>query len=355
MIEIVHRTPRLSHQESAMTPRDETNCSECNGLFPDVHRRGFFRSVGGQAAAAIVLGGAASVARADKKAAVKPAEDLVRELFGTLSAEQKKTVVLPWDHALTKGGLQTRLGMYNAPIKAEKIATHYSKSQQELLDKIFRGICAEGDGYKRLSRGGDFDASGAFTNIGAHIFGEPTDKQKFSLVFSGHHITVRCDGNSEPGAAFGGPMYYGHTPDGLTEENVFYYQTKAVRAVYDALDEKQRKAASIEGTPGELAKSVEFRKKHPGLHISALSKDQKALVESTMRELLSPFRKEDADEVMDILKAVGGLEKIHLAFYFEEFGDAQNWHFWRLEGPGFVWNFRVLPHVHTYVNIAKLA
>ena len=26
--------------------------------------------------------------------------------------------------------------------------------------------------------------------------------------------------------------------------------------------------------------------------------------------------------------------------------------FWRLEGPGFVWNFRVLPHVHTFVNIA---
>ena len=333
-----------------MTPRDETNCSECIGLFPDVHRRGFLRSVGGQAAAAIVLGGAASVARAEAKA--KPAEDLVRELFSTLSNEQKKTVVLPWDHTITKG-TPTRLGMYNAPIKAEKIATLYTKPQQELLDKIFRGIAAEGDGYKRLSRGGTFDASGAFTNIGAHIFGDPTDKQKFSLVFSGHHITVRCDGNSEPGAAFGGPMYYGHTPDGLTEENVFYYQTKAVRAVYDALDEKQRKAASIEGTPGELAKSVEFRKKHPGLHISALSKDQKALVESTMRELLSPFRKEDADEVMDILKAVGGLEKIHLAFYFEEYGDSKNWHFWRLEGPGFVWNFRVLPHVHTFVNISS--
>ena len=33
----------------------------------------------------------------------------------------------------------------------------------------------------------------------------------------------------------------------------------------------------------------------------------------------------------------------------------QRWHFWRLEGPGFVWNYRVLPHVHTYVNIAARA
>lgn len=333
-----------------MTPRDDLNCPECTGHFAPTHRRGFLRAVGASAAT-LVVGG---VARAEARKA-PPAEDLVRELFATLSEEQKKTVVMPWDHKLKGSALPTRLGMYNAPIEGKKIAAQYTKSQQDLLDKIFRGICAEGDGYKRLSRGGNFDASGAFTNIGAHIFGDPTDKKQFSLVFAGHHLTIRCDGNSEPNAAFGGPMYYGHTPDGWSDDNIFFYQTKAVKEVFDSLSEKQRTAASIDGTPGELMKSVEFRKKFPGLHISELSKDQKALVEKTMRELLSPFRKEDGDEVMDILKATGGLEKINLAFYFEEFGDAKQWHFWRLEGPGFVWNFRVLPHVHTYVNIAKLA
>ena len=34
---------------------------------------------------------------------------------------------------------------------------------------------------------------------------------------------------------------------------------------------------------------------------------------------------------------------------------SEPWHFWRLEGPGFVWNYRVLPHVHCFVNIAKTA
>ena len=33
--------------------------------------------------------------------------------------------------------------------------------------------------------------------------------------------------------------------------------------------------------------------------------------------------------------------------------DSEPWHFWRLEGPGFAWNFRVLPHVHTWVNISR--
>jgi len=73
-----------------------------------------------------------------------------------------------------------------------------------------------------------------------------------------------------------------------------------------------------------------------------------------MRDLLSPYRKEDVDEVMQIVKTNGGLEKIHFAFYREkDAADKERWRFWRLEGPGFVWNYRVLPHVHCYVQIAN--
>ena len=63
---------------------------------------------------------------------------------------------------------------------------------------------------------------------------------------------------------------------------------------------------------------------------------------------------EDVDEVMRIIKKNGGMEKIHLAFYPDaKMKDDEPWHFWRLEGPGFVWNYRPLPHVHTYVNISS--
>ena len=42
----------------------------------------------------------------------------------------------------------------------------------------------------------------------------------------------------------------------------------------------------------------------------------------------------------------GGMEQIKLAFYPESLTDEKEpWSFWRLEGPGFVWNYRVLPHV----------
>ena len=53
---------------------------------------------------------------------------------------------------------------------------------------------------------------------------------------------------------------------------------------------------------------------------------------------------------MQIMRRNGGLERLNLAFY-QDAGETRGWSFWRIEGPGFVWNFRVLPHVHTFVNI----
>jgi hypothetical protein len=101
---------------------------------------------------------------------------------------------------------------------------------------------------------------------------------------------------------------------------------------------------------------VRFRKKgeaRPGIASADMTAEQKVLLEKVMRDVLSPYRKEDSDEVMSIIKATGGMEKLNLAFYRDADADPkERWHFWRLEGPGFVWNYRVLPHVHCYVNIA---
>jgi hypothetical protein len=351
-----------------MSEETKTFCPECaDSVEPEgIDRRNFLRAVGGHAAALLALGGAGGVSRLvaaepapaqskiDRPA--KPAEDLVRELYATLSADQKKEIVLPWDHGSGGQSLPTRLRMFNAPIGGKRIATVYSKPQQELIGRILRSICSDEEGYRRITRNGTFDTSGSLAGCGATLFGEPTDGKKFAWVFAGHHLTVRCDGNSEEGAAFGGPMYYGHSPNGYSSKNVFYYQTKSVLSVFDALSEDQRKKAIITGTPGEGERSVRFHKteEQPGILFAQLAADQRKLVEAVMRDVLSPYRKEDVDEVMDIVKANGGLEKIHLAFYQDSrMKDNERWHFWRLEGPGFVWNYRVLPHVHTYVNISS--
>jgi hypothetical protein len=345
-------------------------CPECADG-PDqpevVDRRNFIRVVGEQTVGLLAVGGLAASAaplRADAPRFAtapatrtrKPAEDLVRLLHSTLTEEQRRTVVLPWDHGSANGrATPTRLRMYNAPIN-RRIGDVFNRRQQEIIQRTLRAISSDEEGYRRVTRNGTFDASGSLGGCGVNIFGEPGGDRPYSWVFSGHHLTVRCDGNSEPDAAFGGPMYYGHSPDGYSQRNCFFYQTRSVRSVYDALSERQRQVAEIGGTPGEGEQSVRFRargQQMPGIPISELTRDQQQLVERVMRDVLSPFRAEDADEVMDIIRRNGGMSRIHLAFYQDgRMNDNNRWHFWRLEGPGFVWNYRILPHVHTYVNVA---
>jgi len=336
------------------------NCPECTDpteRSSGFDRRDFFRVLGSGAA----LAAASSIAPrllaepAPAQKAAKPAEALIQELHSTLSESQKAQVVLPFNHG-PKSGLPTRMGMYNSAVMGKEIGKIYTKPQTELIERIVKATVSGDDGYRQISRGGTWDASKSFDRCGALIFGDPTDGKKYAWLFTGHHLTIRADGNFKDGVAWGGPMYYGHSPNGYSNGNVFYYQTKKVLEVFDVLDEKQRAKAIVVGSPGEQADSVKFRKAgqpNPGIALADLSSDQKGLVEEVMRTILSPYRKEDADEVMSIVKASGGMDKVHLAFYRDKGAKEEDrWHFWRLEGPGFVWNYRVLPHVHCYVNIA---
>lgn len=346
-----------------MLPADRSPyCPECEHgpeAGPMLGRREFIRVLGASAVAAAVPVSPLSplakarAARAEKQAA---AEQLVFELFGTMDSDQRKKLVLPWD-AGTGKGYPARLMTHNGAVDRKVIGIEYTKKQVELLDRIFRSICNGEDGYKRLSRNGKFDNTGDFESAGALIYGEPAPGKKFSLVFSSHHLTVRCDGNSEEATAFGGPLYYGHSPSGYAGTNVFNYQTKAATAVFESLTADQKKAAVKPGKWKDehgMAKPPGKGAKLPGVPLAEMNKEQKELVEKLMRELVAPYRKEDGDEVMEIIKANGGMEKICFAFYEEGTRTAKEpWTYWRLEGPGFVWSFRALPHIHTFVNVSS--
>jgi hypothetical protein len=336
-------------------------CPECDDghdrpMSPS--RRGFMKTVG--SAAALAATGVLStrlLAEEGSERSAKPAEDLIRELHASLSESQKKELVLPWDEKRSDG-TPLRLSTFNSAVNGKRIGDVYTKPQQDLVKKTFRSILSGDEAFERISRDGSWDSSGSFEGCGAILFGDPTSGEKFSWVFSGHHLTTRCDGNSEPGAAFGGPLYYGHSANGYADSNVYLYQTKQVHAVFDALDEEQRKKALAPVNPGDGERAIRLREDgsaRPGVAYKDLSADQQKLVEHVMRVLIDPFRKEDADEVMALIKANGGMEKIHLAFYRDgEIGERQRWDVWRLEGPGFVWNFRVLPHVHCFVKIVAV-
>jgi len=327
-------------------------CPECGDKVPaePLDRRSFLRTAGA-GAAALALARIPAWGQDAKPADTsnKSAEEMIKELYAGLNADQKKSVVMPIE-------APERLKLYNAAM-GKKIGEVYTKPQQELVGRILKSIASGEEGWNQLSRGGTWDASKSFENCGANLFGDTAGK--YTWVFTGHHLTIRCDGNTEDGVAFGGPLYYGHSPNGYSERNIFNYQTKSALAAFEAMTEAQRKQAVLTSSPGEGLPSVKFRPEgeaRPGVAYGELGKEAQALIGKVMSDLLSPYRKQDADEVLQAIKVRGGLEKMNLAFYREEEAKAtQPWAFWRLEGPGFVWNYRVLPHVHTFVNISAKA
>jgi hypothetical protein len=338
------------------------NCPECEDGWESrvsLDRRHFLR-VGTclTTAAAVGLGlTPLQRARAARLARQAEAEALVFELYRSLDSDQRKYLVQPWDLKRPNQPLPARLMTANAAVGKSVIGLEYKPKQIELLKRIFRAISNGDDGYRQLSRNGKFDNSGDFENIGALLYGGVAEEgQKFSLVFTGHHLTVRCDGNSEEQTAFGGPLYYGHSPSGYSRTNVFYNQTRAVHALYEAFSAKQRKVAVFPGKWRDGVDTVRLPQKDarlPGIAYADMTPEQKELVQKAMQELVAPYRREDGEEVMEIIKANGGLEKIHLAFYQEgQTNPKEPWTYWRLEGPGFVWSFRALPHIHCFVNIS---
>ncbi|WP_395736996.1 DUF3500 domain-containing protein [Prosthecobacter sp.] len=331
-------------------------CAEGGSERQSWGRRDFMRVMAG-GAAGMMGGGALRAAPAEAPRTVKPAEDMIRELFATLSADQKTAMVRPWDHMTD--GMPTRLKTHNAAPLGKKLGEQFSKPQQELIEKTFRAILSGDEAYDRISRHGKWDSSGSFEGNGIAIFGDPSGKDPFSWVFAGHHLTLRCDGNSQPNTAFGGPMYYGHSANGHSDVNVYNDQTREVMSVFEVLNEAQQKQAVIVGSPGDgvgalKAKLVE--KPATGVGYGDLDESQRTHVAGVMRKLLDPFRKEDGDEVMQLIKTNGGMEKLRLAFYKDNAEKGNDrWDAWRIEGPGFVWNYRVLPHVHCFVNVVGQA
>ena len=349
----------MSHTDPQVCPE----CSERVAPASEMPRRDFIRAVAGSAAG--LLGGSsllssprAFAAPDAPAAAAKPAEALIRELFVTLTPEQKAAVVLPWDHGADKGQ-PTRLKTHNAAPLGKRLGEQFTPAQQDLIRTTFKAILSGEEAFARISRNGKWDSSGSFEGNGIAIFGDPSGKDPFSWVFAGHHLTLRCDGNSQPNTAFGGPMYYGHSANGHSDGNVYNYQTKHVMSVFDMLNEEQRKKAVVVGDPGDGAAALRPKlvaEPPAGVAYTDLEESQKNLVSGVMRTLLDPFRKEDGDEVMQLIKTNGGMEKVRLAFYKENAEKGNDrWDYWRLEGPGFVWNYRVLPHVHCFVNVVGQA
>ena len=308
-----------------------------------IDRRSFVRTVGQGVVAAAVAGKAGAHLQA-APTPNSPAETLVKEFYDSLSPTQRNAVCLPFDDPR-----RLRISPNWHVTEPNVGDDFYRPAQRELIARILKSVMSE-DGYARVQKQMEDDAGGLdFYSVA--IFGRP-GVGKFQWELTGRHLAIRADGNSVDKMAFGGPIVYGHGEE-TPRDNLFYYQTKLANAVFDALDPDQRMAALLKRAPRETDVPLQGKKgTFPGIRVSEMSDDQKALFKKTVRAMLAPYRKEDVDEVVDVIKKTGGFESLSMAFYQQ--GDLEKdriWDIWRVEGPGFVWHFRGAPHVHTYIHV----
>jgi len=233
------------------------DCPECRD--PEgISRRDFVRTLGlgGAALAGGLLPTFGTPRRAAAFAGKGPtatcaAETASKRLFESLSSEQRQAICFPFDHPLRK-----KINA-NWAITKLTIEDDFTKEQQATIDEIVRGVTSQ-DGYDRFLKQMEDDAGG-LGQYHVALFGDP-GSGKFEFELTGRHVTLRADGDSVEGAAFGGPIVYGHgagdSEKGLPG-NVFYYQTQKANEVFKALDGKQREKALVSKAPKEDAVLVQ--------------------------------------------------------------------------------------------------
>jgi hypothetical protein len=322
------------------------SCPDCDG----VARREFLKTA--------ALGGAGLVAGGAFGATSRftgSSETLVATLYNNLTGEQKQKIAFSFDDPL-----RSKVDA-NWMITPFKIAQFFTADQRAMIDEIFRGL-HNPEFIDKVMYHIQEDAGG-LGDYSVALFGTP-GTGAFEFVLAGRHCTVRCDGDSVAGTAFGGPIFYGHASQRFDEapdhpKNVYWYQAKRANQVFQALDGKQRTLALLADPREEKGTATVALKKPgepiPGLPVSDMTRDQRELVDKVLADLLLPFRKKDADEAMKYIRE-NGVEKLTMSFYKNlDIGSDGVWDVWQLESPAMIWYFRGAPHVHTWVNIRSKA
>lgn len=324
----------------------------------DVSRREFVKALGAATLTSVPILGAAGRAVAGDVGPTRsaPAETAVARFHKLLTPEQRKLICFPFDHPKRK---QVNNNWAIVDTEISDLTTE----QQAVCKEIFKGLCSE-EGFDRFERQMKGDAGG-FENYHVAVFGEPGTDQPFEWVLTGRHNTLRADGNSVEGAAFGGPIFYGHDATGKGNDdakhsgNVWGFQWEQANKIFATLDDKEKARALADKSVGDNVRSIRLKGDKfdkAGLPVADLDPQQKKMVQDLLKMLTSPFRAFDAEEVQECLREAGGADKLRLTYFKEgDIGKDGVWDIWKLEGPAFAWYFHGSPHVHTWVNIARKA
>ena len=302
--------------------------------------------------------GATVAAYALPKAAVAATEpdSLPMQFFKSLSEEQQLKICLSQDHPKRQF---VSNWWYICP--EQRLHTFYTAEQQDLVRQIFDSLHSP-QYREKMTWQVQKDLMGQIKNTpSVAFFGTPAHKD-FEFIYTGHHVTRRCNAHTDAGLGFGGaPIFYGNFAKAFKETknhegNPFWYQGLLFNEFYNALDGKQREKILVSQTPrGEKPSEVIAMRKTdlPGLCGADLAKDQQEKLIETMGLMLACFRPADVAATVRVLREKNLIERLFLSCYGGAFdiGEDKVWDTWQIESPELVWYFRGVPHIHAYFHL----
>ncbi len=326
-------------------------------------RRRFLTLAGTSAALFAVTPATAQPTPANPPLPVTAAGDsLPMQLWKSLTDEQRTKVCLPANHPRRQ---YVSNWWYIHPNC--RIPSTFNADQQELIRSIFDSLHSP-EYLADVRRQVHIDQYGQAKNApAAGFFGTPDDPD-FEFIYTGHHVTRRCNAHTDAGRGFGGaPIFYGHYPhaeenmrDNFNEApdhpgNPYWYQGRIFNQFVQGLDAAQQQQGLVSAEPrSENPESViSTPTAVQGLSLASLAVDQKTLFIETMRRMLAMFRADDVAATMSAIEQKNVVDRLHVSWFAGKYdiGGDKVWDTWQIEGPDMVWYFRGQPHIHCYLHL----
>ncbi|MEY3175877.1 MAG: hypothetical protein RLZZ436_3791 [Planctomycetota bacterium] len=289
-------------------------------------------------------------------------DSLPMQLWKSLSDEQRTKVCLPANHPRRQ---YVSNWWYIHP--NHRIPATFNADQQELIRKIFDSLHSS-EYLEDVRKQVRIDQYGQAKNApAAGFFGTPDDPD-FEFIYTGHHVTRRCNAHTDKGQGFGGaPIFYGHYPhaeenmrDNFNEApghpgNPYWYQGRIFNQFVQGLDATQQARGLVSAEPrSENPETVISTPVAPkGLALSTLSVDQQKLFIDTMKNMLAMFRPDDVAATIQAIEQKGIVDRLNVSWFAGKYdiGGDKTWDTWQIEGPDMVWYFRGQPHIHCYFHL----
>ncbi len=284
-------------------------------------------------------------------------DSLPMQFYKSLTEEQRARICLPVDDPKRQF---VSNWWYICP--EERLHTFYTDEQRDLVQQIFDSL-HHPDYREKMNWQVEKDLMGKIKNTpSVGFFGTPDDPD-FEFLYTGHHVTRRCNAHTDEGLGFGGaPIFYGNFAKGFHESkdhegNPFWYQGLAFTEFVHSLDGKQQEKILVGREPRRERPAEVIAKRKtdlPGLCGADLSPDQQAKFLETMRLMLACFRADDVAATMKSIEDRKLVERLFISCYGGPYdiGNDRVWDTWQIEGPEMVWYFRGVPHIHGYFHLA---